>query len=152
MRMTYHQKIELAKSKGIIIPNELKDNRNYVGIYKFFKIKDNEKHCFYVGKATDIAYRLLGASGGHIYMYLNNNYSKCVPRMIKEYLNDGYEIEVEFESVDYCDSSFTRAAHRLALAELKAIVEYQKKGECLFQTPEGVGKRERKFWKENYKI
>ena len=37
---------------------------------------ENEEFCFYIGKSTDIAHRLLGSNEGHIYMYLNNDFSK----------------------------------------------------------------------------
>lgn len=149
--MTNEQKIEKAREKGIYLPDDLSGKENIVGIYKFFRIKENEEYCFYIGKSTSIAFRLLGASNGHIYMYLNNDFSKIVPLKINEYLNKGYKIKVDILKIDYYDTSFSRAAHRLALAELKEIVKYQKQGQCEFQTPEGVGTYEEKFWEENYK-
>ena len=149
--MTYKEKIELAKKHKITIKYDLLKRDNVVGIYKFFRVKEDERYCFYIGKATDVAFRLLGASKGHIYMFLNNNYSKLVPLEIKNCLRDGYEIEVEIEEKDYKDTYFSRAAHRLALAEFQEIVKYQEKGQCLLQTPEGVGKREKDFWEKNYK-
>lgn len=151
MGMTYEQKIKEAKKSGIDIPNNLSESENIVGVYKIFKVKLNKKYCFYIGKSTNIAYRLLGSSSGHFYMYLNNDFSKLVPSKIKEYLNEGYKIKVEIIKVDYCDTSFSKAAHKLALCELQEIVKYQEKGQCLFQTPEGVGTNEEKFWEENYK-
>ena len=71
--MTYKEKIELAKKYQITIKFDLLKRDNVVGIYKFFKVKGDERYCFYIGKATDIAFRLLGASNGHIYMFLNKN-------------------------------------------------------------------------------
>lgn len=85
-------------------------------------------------------------------MYLNNNLSKLVPRIINKYIKAGYKIEIKITPVDYTDTSFSRAAHRLALAEISEIVKYQKKGQCLEQMPEGVGENEEKFWNKNYKI
>ena len=126
--MTYSEKIKEANERNIFIMFDLLSKDNVVGIYKFFKVRDLEKHCFYVGKSTSVAFRLLGASQGHIYMYLNNDYSKLVPSKINEYLNDGYKIQVEIDEIDYSDTSFSRAAHRLALAELQQIVGYQKNG------------------------
>ena len=64
---------------------------------------------------------------------------------------NGYEIEVEVEEINYKDTCFSRAAHRLALAEIQEIVKYQKMGQCLLQTPEGVGEYEEKFWEKNCK-
>ena len=85
-------------------------------------------------------------------MYLNNNLSRLVPRIINKYIKAGYKIEIKITPVDYSDTSFSRAAHRLALAEISEIVKYQKKGQCLEQMPEGVGENEEKFWNNNYKI
>ena len=61
------------------------------------------------------------------------------------------QFQVEIEEIDYSDTSFSKAAHRLALAELQQIVHYQSIGQCEFQTPEGAGTYEEKFWEENYK-
>lgn len=152
MRMTYEQKIGRAKELGIDIPDILLEDRNIVGIYKFFYCTENEEFCFYVGKSTNTISRLFGSSGGHIYMYLNNDFSKLVPNKIKEYLKSGYKIRVKIKEIDYHDTSFTKAAHRLALAELQEIVNYQENGQCLFQTPDGVGIHEEEFWENNYKI
>lgn len=149
-RMTFEQKIEKAKDKNICLPYDLL-NEDTVGIYKFLRIKDNEEYCFYIGKSTDIVYRLLGASSGHIYMFLKNDLSKVVPLKINEYLNEGFKIKVEVIKIDYSDISFCNAAHRLALAELQEIVKYQEKGQCQFQVPEGAGAYEEKFWQEKYK-
>lgn len=149
--MTYKEKIEMAKNSNIMINYDLLKQDNVVGIYKFFKVKGDERYCFYIGKATDITFRLLGASKGHIYMYLKEDYSKLVPMEIKKSLEDGYNIEVEIEEIDYKDTHFSRAAHRLALAEIQEIVKYQNFGQCLLQTPEGTGRKEKNFWEKNYK-
>ena len=149
--MTFKEKISLAKDNNIIIPSDLADKENIVGVYKIFGRKNERRTCLYIGKSTDIAYRLLGSGGGHIYMYLNHNLSKLVPCIIDKYIKDGYIIEIEIIKVEYNDTSFSRAAHRLALAEISEIVKYQKEGQCLDQMPEGVGMNEEKFWEENYK-
>lgn len=153
MRMTVKQKIEEAKKQRIHLPGNLLEEE-IVGVYGFFRLKDNEKpYCFYIGKATNMVSRLLG-SKGHLHYYLNGNFGKLVPQKIKEYLDKGYDIEVKIlENLKYKyeDTDFSRAAHRLALAEIQQIVEYQKLGQCLEQLPEGVGKYEKKYWEENYK-
>lgn len=149
--MTYKEKIKEAENNKILILYDLLCQDHVVGIYKFFKVKDAEKYCFYIGKSTNIAYRLFGSTKGHIHMFLKKDFSKLVPSKINEYLNDGYTIQVEIEKIDYTDTSFSKAAHRLALAELQQIVYYQNIGQCEFQTPEGTGTYEEKFWKENYK-
>ena len=77
---------------------------------------------------------------------------QLVPDLMTQYLSKGYRIEVEIlKRVNYKDTSFSRAAHRLALAELRIIVKYQKTGQCLEQKPEGVGEAELNYWEQNYK-
>lgn len=154
MGMTYKQKVDEAKKRNIHLPTNILD-KNFVGVYGFFAKKPNEttKYCFYIGKATNIASRLLKSSYGHVYSYLNQDYSKFVPSKIKEYIDNGYEIYVDIlDEVNYEDTSFSIATHRLALAELQKIVYYQNKGQCIEQLPEGVGKNQRRYWEENYKI
>lgn len=104
--MTYEQKINMAKARGINISDVLLENRNIVGIYKFFYYNDNEEICFYIGKSTDIIGRLFGSSDGHIYMYLKNNLSKLVPRKIDEYIKKGYKISVKIQEIEYHDTFF----------------------------------------------
>lgn len=153
MGKTLRQKIDEAKDRNIHIPACLLSNKNIVGIYGFFAIKSDEEYCFYIRKATNIAYRLFGSSNGHIYLYFKNAYSKLVPQKINEYLNKGYKIEVRIlDKIDYHDTSFSKAAHRLAFAELQKIIQYQQQGQCEFQVPEGSGKYERKYWEEHYKM
>ena len=150
MGKTYKQKLEEAENLGISVSGNLLSSENIVGIYKFFRCKDGIEYCFYIGKSTDIAYRLLGSRRGHIYMFLNGNYSQLVPSKIKEYLDSGHKIRVEFFEISYYDTCFSKAAHRLALAELQEIVKYQKMEQCLFQTPEGAGAYEKQYWEKNY--
>ena len=152
MRMTLKQKKDEAEKQGIHIPAEILGKKNIVGIYGFFVIKKDEEYCFYIGKSTDIADRLLGSSDGHVYLYLKKRCSKLVPKKINEYRNNKYEIEVRIlDRIDYHDTSFSKAAHRLALAELQRIVLYQEQGQCEFQMLEGSGTYEKKYWEENYK-
>lgn len=134
--MTFKEKIIVAEKNNIFIPSDLADNQNIVGIYKIKK-KNGRRKCLYIGKSTNIANRLLGSGRGHIYMYLNNNLSKLVPRIINKYIKSGYKIEIKITPVDYTDTSFSRAAHRLALAEISEIVKFQKKDSV---------------WNKNYKI
>lgn len=151
MRMTYEKKIEEAKKQKIYLPDDLLQEE-IVGVYGFFATKGNERLCFYIGKATNMVSRLLKASTGHVHHYLNGNLRLLVPKLIKQYLDLGYDIEVKIlVKIDYEDTSFSRAAHRLALAEIQKIVEYQNQGQCLEQSLEGVGKTEEEYWKQNYK-
>ncbi|MFR2165159.1 MAG: hypothetical protein ACLS5K_00960 [Streptococcus salivarius] len=85
------------------------------------------------------------------YSFAFKESEKLVPSEIKYYLGQNYEILVEIEEVDYFDTDFSRASHRLSLAEITEIVRYQSMGQCLKQLPEGIGKGEREYWENNYK-
>lgn len=146
--MTYKAKLEKAKMRNITIPSEILE-KDIVGVYNFFAILEDEKICFYIGKSTNIRERLL-SSNGHIHLFFKES-EKLVPSEIKYYLGQNYEILVEIEEVDYFDTDFSRASHRLSLAEITEIVKYQSMGQCLKQLPEGVGKGEREYWENNYK-
>lgn len=152
--MSIKQKIEKAGRMGIDLPDNLLCGDEYnklVGLYKFFAYDEGGEICFYIGKSTSIAWRLLNSSNGHIYLFFKGDIDSLVPSKIREFLAQGKRIRVDIEEVDYSDSSFSRAAHRLALAELLEIVKYQEKGYCLGQLPEGFGKRERAYWENNYR-
>ena len=100
--MTYREKISVARELKIHIPDALASGKAIVGVYGFFAIKDEVEECFYIGKATNMAGRILGASDGHVYMYLQQNMTKFVPRKIDEYIKQGYRIEVRIlEQIDY---------------------------------------------------
>lgn len=73
MRKTLKQKKDEAEKEGIHIPTDLLGDKNIVGIYGFFAIKRDEEYYFYIGKSTNIAYRLLGSSNGHVYLYLKKS-------------------------------------------------------------------------------
>lgn len=146
--MTNKQKVDMANERGIDLPLEMLE-RDIVAVYGVFAKKENEEFCLYVGKATNLCARLLGC---HIHRYLNHNVKNLVPKLIDQHLQAGYRIEVRIlEEVDYQDSSFSRAAHRLAFAELKWIVNMQKDGQCLEQLPEGAGPNPRTYWENHYK-
>ncbi len=151
-KMSFKKKYDAARQRNISLPKKILDN-DIVGVYGFFaKKEDSEDICLYIGKATNIRNRLL-LSGGHVFRYLHEDYSRLVPKLIKEYIENGYEIEVRIlKEVNYKDECFSRAAHRLAFEELYYITKYQKKGQCLMQKPEGVGKNEEAYWNKNYKV
>ena len=151
--MTYEEKIIAAKEKGITLP-PLEEMESTTGIYGFYAVKGKEQICFYVGKAVNIASRMFNSNNeGHIFRYLKGDTEKIVSRNIIHYRNLGYTIEVHIlESVDYEDQYYTRAAHRLAFAELKHIVFYQEMGQCLEQKLEGSKASDEAFFNKNYKI
>lgn len=141
-----------AKRCGVCLPQDVL-KKNYVCVYGFFALKDDEEFCFYVGKATDLNDRMLSSNNGHIHKYINGFYSKTVPGLMKKYHDEGYEIEVRIlKEVDYRDTNFTRAAHRLALAEYEQIVHYQEMGQCLDQKPEGSNDNEITYWQNNFRV
>jgi hypothetical protein len=145
------QKVQQAKVRGIDLPEKIPNNK-IVAVYGLFAKKKNEEFCIYVGKATNLRARMLGSSSGHIHLYLNNNVEKLVPKLIDQHIQAGYRVEIRIlQEVDYQDSSFSRAAHRLAFAELKWIVGMQKEGLCLDQLPEGAGPNSRAYWERHYK-
>ena len=148
MGMTYKEKLEKAKMWNITIPSEILE-KDIVGVYKFFAILGDKKICFYIGKSTNIRERLL-SSNGHIHLFFKES-EKLVPSEIKYYLGQNYDILVEIEDVDYFDTNFSRASHRLSLAEITEIVKYQSMGQCLKQLPEGIGEGEREYWENKYK-
>ena len=150
--MTLNQKIEKAKQMGVYLPSGVEKKGNIVGVYGFFAIINDSEYCFYIGKATNLIGRLLN-SNGHVYHYITGNTEKFVPKKIREYREQGYKIIVKILcEVDYYDTSYSKAAHRLALAELEQIVKYQEKGHCLFQKPEGSSKNTQNFWEKNYSL
>lgn len=152
-KMTYEQKFNRAKEQNINLPEILLEERNLVGVYKFFKVDGDKRHCFYVGKATNLKSRILD---DYIRPYLNrgnSKHKKLVPSKLYEYIVENkYTVDVEIIEIDYYDTLFTNAVHRLALAELQEIVKYQGMEQCEFQSTEGVGKYEKDFWEENYRL
>ena len=148
--MMTDKEIVQAKEKNIYIPSEVLDGKDIVGVYKIFAKKEGTQECLYVGKSVNVTKRLLG-SDGHIYMYLNNNLQNLVPKKIDEYLKKGYKIEIEIIPVDYSDTSFSRAVHRLALVEILEIVKYQAMGQCLEQLPEGTNPSYEAEWSKEFK-
>lgn len=155
--MTFEEKVELARNCGIEVPKDILDE-DIVGVYGFFARKNDREICFYIGKSNCIRERLLSSDNkGHIHLFLNKYYGDedSVPNMIKQHIDDGYSISVRILArVDYHDEYYSRAEHRLALAEMNQIVLYQEMGQCLKQLPEGSAKDSGKkaFWEENYKI
>ena len=152
------KKIAAAENYKIKFDDILKDDK--VGIYGFFAINGDEKKCFYVGKSTSFRNRMFSSSCGHIHCYLRyretngDEYKdKLIVKEIQAALDKGYSIKVEcLETVEYRDEFFSRAQHRLALAELKWIVHFQEKGECLTQLLDGNNsKRDQNYWNKHYK-
>ena len=86
--MTYRQKLDKARKQGIEIPDMILERQPIAGVYKFCYYNPNDPNdegCFYVGKSSSLAYRLLDSDKGHIHLFLNN-YLKdnLVPTKIKD--------------------------------------------------------------------
>lgn len=147
-RMSYKEKFEAAKQKGIYIPEKLLADKNIVGVYEIFAKNDKgEKICLYVGRTTNAKQRLLA---GHIHEFLKGNFEQLVPKLIQDFLNIGCTIGIKIIEVDYRSTNFAIAATKLAQLEINEIAKFQANGQCLNQVPEGTGQGKR-FWEENYK-
>lgn len=145
------EEIQKANNNGITVPMEI-NNRDVIrGVYGIFSEKDGEKKCLYIGRSYHITDRLFG-SNGHITKFNNNNYEKLVPQIILDSINNGYCVTIEIlEVVNYKGDNYNRDMQRLAYAETKLIEEYQEKGECLRQLPEGTWIPE-DTWNIRYKV
>ena len=109
------------------------------GIYGIFIKDKGQKKCVYVGKAENL-YNRMFKSDGHI---VNIKKGIHFNSQLKQALEQGQKIIIEvLEEVPSIKGDYTEAAYncdmqRLASAEYKHIDFYQKKGECLWQLPEG---------------
>ena len=109
------------------------------GIYGIFIEDKGQEKCVYVGKAENL-YNRMFKSDGHI---VNIKKGIHFNSQLKQALEQGQEIIIEvLEEVPSIKGDYTEAAYncdmqRLASAEYKHIDFYQKKGECLWQLPEG---------------
>ena len=109
------------------------------GIYGIFIEDKGQKKCVYVGKAENL-YNRMFKSDGHIVAIRKGIH--FIPQL-NQAVEQGKEIVIEvLEEVPSIKGDYTEAAYncdmqRLASAEYKHIDFYQKKGECLWQLPEG---------------
>ena len=109
------------------------------GIYGIFIEDKGQKKCVYVGKAENL-YNRMFKSDGHI---VNIKKGIHFNSQLKQALEQGQKIIIEvLEEVPSIKGDYTEAAYncdmqRLASAEYNHIDFYQKKGECLWQLPEG---------------
>ena len=93
--------------------------------------------------------RMFGKGSTHIYGYERGVRKEQLQVKMDNYLKEGKKIEVRvLEEVPFMGDSFAQDANRLALAELKILVQYQDNGFCLGQLSEAVkAKRESEIWK-----
>lgn len=109
------------------------------GIYGIFIEDKGQEKCVYVGKAENL-YNRMFKSDGHI---VNIKKGIHFNSQLKQALEQGQKIIIEvLEEVPSIKGDYTEAAYncdmqKLASAEYKYIDDYQNKGECLWQLPEG---------------
>lgn len=143
MGFTLRQKISLLP-KEISVADEI-INENIRGIYGIFSLTETTKKCIYIGRAADIASRML-SNNGHLSDFYSYSLSELkdiklpamVPQLILDEILAGKKICIEvLERVPYVGDEYHKDMQRLAFAESKAITKFQDKDECLFQLPEG---------------
>lgn len=143
MGFTLRQKVSMLP-KEISLQAEI-INENIRGIYGIFSLTDSTKKCIYIGRAANIASRML-SNEGHLSDFYSYSLSELknmalpamVPQLILDEILAGKKICIEIiEKVPYVGDEYHKDMQRLAFAESKAITEYQDKGECLYQLPEG---------------
>ena len=141
--------IKKAINMGVVVPDEL-NNRDVVrGVYGIFSENESECNCIYIRRSYSIADRLFNGRG-YICMFNNGNYDKLVPKMIHEDLSRGNHIIIKVLAVvDFIGDNYYRDMQRLSFAEIRLIEEYQEKGQCLRQLPEGTWISKEK-WKARY--
>ena len=109
------------------------------GIYGIFIKNDCSKFCVYVGKAENL-YKRMFKGDGHL---VNISKGCHTNPKLNEAIKKGQEVSIELlEEVPYNKGNCTEADYnidmqRLASVENKYIDIYQKKGQCLWQLPEG---------------
>lgn len=150
-RKRIETEVSKAIKNGIVVSEYFLDSRNVIrGVYGLFCEKKNDKYCFYIGRSFDISTRLFGFYG-HVTMFNNHDCEKIVPKLIQERINEGWKISIKILAfVEYEGDNYYRDMQRLAFAEYKLIEEYQEKGECLYQLPEGTWIKEEN-WNTNYR-
>lgn len=146
------RRINRAKELKIIIPEELNPQSRIRGVYCFVAVKQDQKIPFYIGKSNNIFLRMFQGGSSHLNDYLRGVRRTEVHRQIEKYIENGYHIEIRIlKKVEYTGDTFAQDANRLALVELKELVEYQDKGFCLEQLSEAVkGKYEREEWEGKF--
>lgn len=148
-RKEFAKRINKAKEMNIFVPEKLNPESKIRGIYGFFAVSEGKEECFYIGKSNNIFMRMFGKGSTHIYGYERGVRKEQLQVKMDNYLKEGKKIEVRvLEEVPFMGDSFAQDANRLALAELKILVQYQDNGFCLGQLSEAVkAKRESEIWK-----
>lgn len=139
----YEEYKDIIKIESDILEGEKR------GVYAFF-VNDE---CIYIGKAINIESRIFEHLTKLKWLSLNISL-KDIPEhiiVLKKAFDDGEKIEVKIlDIVEYKYDNYYRDLHRLAFREYSRIEEYQEKGQCLNQYPEGsVAENEYESWLEH---
>ena len=158
MIQTFNDRIAEAEGCHVFFPQDVDlIEKDYVrGVYGFFKSKDGEEECFYVGKTSNMRDRMIGPSG-HITEFLHNRNKKIdpdnkrkrsVPIKIAKLVGDGYTVNIRIIKIVPYDfsKSYEYNANLLCLEELSALIEKQNAGECVDQLSESVKNNEKRSW------
>ena len=145
----------LEEKKRISLDGNLEGTR---GIYGFFAINGTEEICcFYVGKANNIYNRMIVKGRAHLYDYYSicndgNVKRRDVHDLLDKYLDAGYSIEVRIiKEVPYNEKESTQYnANQLVFEEIKALLDFQKKGQCPDQYHEAVKPDEKNYLEKTY--
>lgn len=145
--------IEKYKDSIIIDDNIL--TMDIRGIYGIFIADCQKEECIYVGKAINIRKRIfahLSAVKWYEMSILKRDVEHI--RIIANALKEKKIVRIKvLEVVDYEYLNYNRDIHHLAYREYWHIEDYQKKGQCLNQRPEGsYNDKEYKRWKSRNKI
>ena len=126
--------VEENKNKIFIEDRIMKEDIR--GVYSFWV--DDE--CVYVGKGINIRSRVYEHLNGVKWKYFNIKMKECPEHIevLSDAFKNGKKIYVKVEDeVEYKYDNYYRDLHRLAYCEYRHIEEYQEKGWCLHQSPEG---------------
>lgn len=148
------ERIKEAEKHGIYITDALKVTGDIRGIYGIFSLINDKKTCLYIGRSYNVLDRLFGSSG-HISKYIYNNCKgkNLISKLINDAKQGNCNILIDLiKEVKYKGDNYYRDMHRLVYEEYKSIEDYQKKGECLYQLPEGKWMSKEKWEKEVKKL
>lgn len=108
------------------------------GIYGIFiKNKNEDKKCVYVGRSTNIYYRIFNSYSGHISNIKKKEHFISELNEANEDVDIKVFVEV-LEEVTFEFDNYHKDMQRLASAENYYIDRYQSRNQCLNQVPEGT--------------
>lgn len=109
------------------------------GIYGIFIEDKGLKKCVYVGKAENLYNRMFKSDGHIVNIKKGIHFNSQLKQALEQGQNIIIEVLEEVPSIkgDYTEAAYNCDMQRLASAEYHHIDFYQKKGECLWQLPEG---------------